>query len=480
MDLKWLKTVYDLFEKIRRERWFFWDGLLCSLILATLLYQGLYNVLQPSLLKFHHIHSILPQLHLFGLAAVLLAVTFFWYCARRIPKFGNNDRVVLFAPYGHVNVKTKIEEIRERLKIELTSHDIESIRLVSLRPHLLVDNQDKAHEMRRKTSCFLIIWGLFVKNQHKKRKEMLGFPRIFFTYKYPKVYEPQKEQLKQTIQDGIVNRKWTIRKEEEHSDSTEVVRNIDESALYIIGIISFLAEDYDNAIKIFEKLLTQPERKRVRDLARLVFFQNVERRLRETYLESAKAVYKKQIFLPDRFNLDTGLLNQGLARAQEARRRKENWPQAHLTIAIFFFLLNDVDEARKHIKMAKEYSKEIAAAWLSDAFLDLYEEKYKEAVGQYEEAFKKEAPSQLLLEIILFISNYFDKHRNEVQFRYAIGFLNYIIGNHPLALQELNEFVKESENKPQLEPLRDEAVKYISLIVNADHEDVAPIVPMPV
>ncbi|MBN1689231.1 MAG: hypothetical protein JW893_09030 [Candidatus Omnitrophica bacterium] len=138
-----------------------------------------------------------------------------------------------------------------------------------------------------------------------------------------------------------------------------------------------------------------------------------------------------------------------------------NWLQPHLNAAIMYFFLNDLKNAWHHADEAKSYGKDIGAAWISGAFLKLYEENYDAAIAEYQEALKRKIDQRLLVDVTWFISHYFDANPTRIQFQFAIGLLTHYSGNAAVSRAEFERFVAASQVKTEYDRLRDEAAKFL-------------------
>lgn len=455
------EDVEKFLQKVE-ESWYLPRGLCLSLIAGTAGFQAFFSAIRSSvevfdLFKVHP--TALPLIHLGGHALIVLLMLGFWLLSRRLPRFSRNEVVILFAPYGHDEVKERINDLKARLKSELSRLVNRRVRLVSLKPHIVIDDQETAHAIRDKTDCYLIIWGYLSRVHRKKREVVDEFPIIYFTYKHPKMTPTPTMNLYKTVAQGLAGRKWIMRRDEEYRDVPVVVSNMKETALFIIGITLSLYRDFDQSLLIFEQLkidLAGSVKKR-QDKWRLIFRSDVEKWLQDVCLETSKAIYYDRIFLPDRLNLDVKILKNCLARTQRALNMKLNWPAAHLNVACLYFLIGDIPKARHHVSEAKTYSPDSSAAWLSNAFLDLNEGKYESGLKEYEVALQKTSTPQLLSEVIVFIAHYFDSNPDKIQMRIALGILCHAFGNDLAAKREFEDFLKESEGRSDMEVLRTEA-----------------------
>ncbi|MFH1800587.1 MAG: hypothetical protein ABH891_07080 [Candidatus Omnitrophota bacterium] len=449
------------------SQWYRGRGLFVSIILANIVYHfGAANIKPLLEITFDGLKSnprLLPTGHLIGFFLLSAIIIVFWLLGRRMPIFKNNEIAVLFSPRGSEEVQKVIRDLRERLKEELVNVSLGgSIRLVTLPPNYCIETVEQANEIRSKSNCCLIIWG-YMSVASQKKKKLYTFPKIHFTYKIPIMELMPKIQTCAAVGMGIGGRRWSINEENESLDLDVMSKNLRETTLYILGLILFLYGHYENASAVFEDLKQNIETKKIQNFKwRYLFKEKILFFLREAYLNSAKVVYRTNIFRPKGFNIDRKSIEFCLDRTNRALNEKLNWAQAHLCAATFYFFLDNVSKSREHIELAKEYSKTVASAWLSSAFLDLCEEKYEHAVSEYEEAFGREAAGGIYMEVIAFISHYFDIHPGKVQFRFAIGLLNKIIGNFNASAQEFHIFLKESIAFAQMRILSEMAKKYIA------------------
>lgn len=448
------------------ESWYLRRGLYFALLASLIAFEAFFwlvNSALSTLIFFKTYEIVLPLARICGHIFCFGLVSASWFLSRRLPEFSTSEVVILFAPYGDEQVKARINDLRERLKFELAALKNQRIKLKTLKPHIVIDSQEKAHDIRNKTNCYLIIWGYVTRNTHKQRP-IDGFLQIYFTYKHPRMTYVPAINLCKNVATSIAGRKWIVRCDEEFRDVPTLVTNIKETAFFIIGVVLSLYKEHDQSLAIFERLKAELDvstRKKYSSKYRFLFRSNVELWLREVCLEASKHIYREKIFLFERFNLDPTVLRECLIRTQRALSMKSNWAQAHLNLATIYFLLGDIPKARFYVNEAKQYSDDLSAAWLSNAFLDLVEGHFDNAIKEYEIALKKISAPELLSEVIVFISHYLDSNPSLIQLRIAIGILCQAMGNDLAAKFEFETFLSECNGRDDLSGLKAEADRYL-------------------
>lgn len=442
-------------------------GLILVISACFATYQVIVMTIKPLLIESFGLSKyivLIARIHVAGFIVIACLIVGIWLFIRKYPKFGDREMVVLFAPHGNEEVDRVIIELQKRLKNVIAEQSLVTrIKVLALPPNIRIDNLEKAHQVREKTNCYLIIWG-YLSQTYKKKKKIYEFPQVYFTYKYPQLQMHPAISFQKRIAEGILGRQWTIRYDDDHIDLKIVIKNFKETALYVTGLVLFIYNSFDEAIIIFQILREEIEKKKTTKeeiLRRALFSNRVEMFLRESWLFSAQSQYNKDIAKKDGFNVDTEILKFCVTKSLKALEFKRNWLQAHLSIAVFYFLLNDIANSKKHITEAKGLDYKNSSAWISSAFINLWENKYEDALKDYEIILQKENTGDVLVGAIIFISQLFDLHRDRTEFIYALGFFNHLIGNEESAKDEFLTFMEKSKDNPELSKLRDSAQQYL-------------------
>ena len=124
-----------------KTKWFFKEGLFLWTFFIFGLYESAYSIVRPSLNEIIDVqqHHLISTLHILGFALTFFLILTLWIYSRRIPRFPDNEIVILFSPHGSEEVSKVINDLWERLKFQIGQEvSIKRIRLEKLPPNHVI------------------------------------------------------------------------------------------------------------------------------------------------------------------------------------------------------------------------------------------------------------------------------------------------------------------------------------------------------
>lgn len=229
-----------------------WPGLF---ILTTLLSIAIYFI-YTYFLKIDLLKQPIINLQILLIIIIIFSILL-WLFIRRVPNFNKNEIGIIIA----LNILDKelddeLLKLHEKLESIIELEGLKTKIVIKFSPRRLTPKtQEQAYALRKKCDANLIIWGLVEKGNHQSIKTT-SFKPICFSYEL-KLPPQLAFNINQSINSLLKQRKWVITDNNSILDRDYLVQNIEEIALYIIGLNLYFSEYLDRSIDILGRVLNK-------------------------------------------------------------------------------------------------------------------------------------------------------------------------------------------------------------------------------
>lgn len=436
--IEYLETL----QKIKKA-WHSLTGLILAIILVLTVYYQLLEKIAISIFNY-----IYPSEHwsLFPLL-LIISVVGLWFISRKLPRFSNSEIGILFCPLANEKMFELMTRLKNNLHRDTKSFNI-NVRIRDLPSNYIINDLQKANELLARSNACLIIWGNL---EYGEKSKLLGFPKISFTYKQPRISKQLIPQLALELSIGLFGKQWCINENDDYWGPENISNNIIEASLNILGKTSLYFEDFDKAIQILHLLLSQHLIKRQNSKEPFIkdFIFSVEKALAYAYLRKANRIYEKDIFVNiQNKNLPENQLVECQKLIKEAMKLDPMNGDHFLLSGIINFLKENITGALDDVAKAVYYKdRNDGVPHLSGAFLYFYKEDLSRGLSRYKKAFNKEIHPRSIIEVLIFIEKIIKRDPDKIQFHLALGIINKERCDIAVAKDELEQFVNKATDK---------------------------------
>lgn len=138
---------------------------------------------------------------------------------------------------------------------------------------------------------------------------------------------------------------------------------------------------------------------------------------------------------------------------------------AHLLLAICFFLEKKPDLASQEVKKAKKIAPRDVAVRYSEAFLYFYGRNFTKGETAYKKAVRESVAPQTLFPVESFIADLIERELDKTYFYYPLGLINYRVKeDYILATDYFQKFIQSCEDDLALAKLVEKAKMFLKEI----------------
>jgi hypothetical protein len=331
-----------------------------------------------------------------------------------------------------------LDELKKEFYFQIDSLNLKrEVRVIDLPSDKRFQTTVEAEKYSKSKHINLLVWGHMKKGQLEGQE--VAESRLKFTYIYPTLSKKNIEELlRSDVKLAVVDRNWRIAVRNSIVDIDTVSRNVMEISLFIVGLCLLLWRDTERCVDVFEELHSCLQQgPPLSDKRRVTFLKRFD-----------------QIFI-EALDLRTMYLFQG-GKMQECKKCLERMleinyaiPGAHINLAKLCYLEGNMGDARYHTNQADRLVPNNQLSLLNKAFFAILDKKFEKANDLYN---KLIAPvdwsmSCNTLEVALFLEEEWKKHKDNVGFLFAAGFVNYHFADKRRGKLQLKNFIKRIDKQ---------------------------------
>ena len=400
-----------------------------------------------------------------GLAKSLIAVLFlaiveiYWFWSTRLP----------ITPDGKIGlvIAIRCESAKERLRLKSDFAHALREEISKNNPSLFhvfeaseyqsnqVLDHVQAVEYLRQTRSHLLIWGQCRRRLHN------GEPTYVLDLSESVRHAPVPKEVSFLLGQDMrmaFPQKVLIPEKHEALGFSVTGDIVTIAAQFTLGIASLISGDPITAFDLHESVWREAKQLAEKGDDQADSYQMLQYRCANLLvLSGLNALRMYYLQKPDGF---LGPMKRYLDRVQEIDPGNYS---AHLLKGTYLFLKDDIDGAKKEIKLAKNDRN---AQWqYSLAFLEAYEGNLEQAHKIYKRAFKGSVPDVTPLEVEMFMCDVLDKQPEKIQLSYCLGLVNYFV-KHDLtsAMRDFQTFIEKATEGNTFSPSVIFAKQYLAEI----------------
>lgn len=452
---EWLSEKEFSFHRI--------ETLIFLLISAGLL---LMNVVIP----FINGYTTNPIIHLSAFLLVYIILVSYWYFNRSVFPINKNNREHLIIAIITENAKQKTRisadfsnQIKKQI-IELgldTNYDItilhnhqsrvlqNKINLYSQSIRANFKNSVDVltfNKLTKRLNAKFIIYGDLIKRNPENSTYCLSVEALI-------LHRPTDLQSGKSLYDEfqkLWNKEITFLEKEELTGFKANAEQVFFTASYMLGLATFVDNNYLQGIKIWEGLEVHISKKP---------------ELKE-YLENIKRLKSAAYFIYSRFLYFNGQIEESVTYRTKYLALFPNEYDKYLTEAINQIKIrNDAELALDFVKKAEKVAPTNEGTWrYSEFYLLIKLSRCNEALESFENIIKNNFPNEIdtINQVISYNTTCLKEDPLHIQTYFIIGTLIYKKLNKPLpAYEKLEQFVQNSKGHSNYEPLINKANEYL-------------------
>jgi tetratricopeptide (TPR) repeat protein len=460
-----------------RKHWFFPDGLVALLVLVSFLYFWFAKAIGGHILEvvkacgFHTGVGLQNSVFLIGFIAVLLMAFFLWRWYRSVPKFGNDELGIIFAPDFDEEIEKEVNRLFIHLTQEIKSHEIGNrFSIKRLPPNLIISSAADATRLLRTAGGAVAIWGPMEQQSGEKGRTM-GFSKfsITFIHRSTQFFMSRFE----TMAMSLVGRQFRIRDSAQISDRNIVARDISLVVRNALGIKLLFDQKFQEAANILGPLhinlqLTSSQKQ---SMLLKPFCLQVQYDFAYSLTMAASKEYKEFLFNGKLYDIPFPIIEGWLRNCNQAMALDSQNSMHNVSKGIYLFLKGDVDGAIRAEKKAEQLApKAVSAPNFSLAFLYNFKGNLKLSRNQYRIGLAKKTSyeKEMISQCLAFTRQSISRFPKKKQLRLALAVLELRRGNKEQGIKALEEFMADTPHEPELQDFVNEAE---NLLERAKSED---------
>lgn len=368
----------------------------------------------------------------------LVALELIWlviwlFKSYRLPIFSKRINLA-FSLKSEGDTSAIVQEVEKEMRREMQLLSVtESLKIIELPTDVKFEAYREAEKYITKKDIDLLIWG-DTKSGSSEGKSIIEL-KLKFTYNYKiPISEGLKNLLSREVHISMMNRKWAIVREQSFKELDIIAMNILQVSLYILTICLTLRNNFDMAIEICEKL--QANVRTLDNMAKKIFGVFIERTLQlleELYRIKAEAYRWRNNSNIEKLYLDKMLdINYN------------SYP-AHISIARWYYKNGQEQKAREHNNTAEKLQPKNPLSKLNYAFFSLVDRKFEKAAELYTEIKKENYDSRIVLGVVEWFDEEYEKNKHNLGLLFAGGFFNFYLLDPKRGEKQLKKFMKLAE-----------------------------------
>lgn len=412
-------------------------------------------------------------IHLSVFLLVYLIIVGYWYYNRSVfPKNKNRrEHIIIAIITENAKQKTRIttdfaNQIKKQI-IELgldTNYDITILhnhqsRVLQNRINLysqslranLQDSVDvlNFNKLTKRLNAKFIIYGDLIKRNPENSTYCLSVEAMI-------LHRPTDLQSGKSLHyefQKLWNKEITFLEKEELTGFKANAEQVFFTASYMLGLATFVDNNYLQGIKIWEGLEVY--------LGKKTEFKD--------YLENVKRLKSAAYFIYSRFLYFNGQIEESMAYRTRYLALFPNEYDKYLTEAISQIKIrNDAELALDFVKKAEKVAPKNEGTWrYSEFYLLIRLSRYNEALKTLENIIKCNFPNEIdaINQVISYNTTCLKEDPLHIQSYFIIGTLIYKKLNQPIpAYEKLELFIQQAKGNPNFELLIDKAKEYLAEI----------------
>jgi tetratricopeptide (TPR) repeat protein len=440
-------------------------------LVFLLLTSGL--VLMQVVIPFINTYSTSPLVHLAAFLLVYCTIVGYWYYNRSVfPKNKSTKQHIVIAIISeNAKQKTRItndfsNQIK-RLLIECgldTHFDITVLhnhqsRIIQNRVNLfsqslranIPNSEDviKFNKLTKRLNAKFIIYGDLIKRNPENSTYCLSIEAMI-------LHRPTDVQSGKSIHEEfqkLWNKEITFLEKEELTGFKANAEQIFFTASYMIGLVTFVDNNYTQGIKVWEGLEQYVKSKA--DLAE--------------YLDKVQKLKSASYFLQSRFLYFSGKIEESLICRNKYLELTPNIYDKYLTEAVNQIKLrNDPELSLDFVRKAEKVAPKNEGTWrYSEFYLLIRLSKCVEALKSLDNILEYNFPNELdsINQVISYNTTCLNEDPSHLQSHFIIGVLTYKKLNLPLpAYEKLELFINSAGNQLNWQPLIQRTQQYLDEI----------------
>jgi tetratricopeptide (TPR) repeat protein len=248
------------------------------------------------------------------------------------------------------------------------------------------------------------------------------------------------------------NKEITFLEKEELTGFKANAEQVFFTSSYMLGLATFVDNNYSQGIKIWEGLEKHIEKKH---------------ELRK-HLENVLRLKSAAYFIYSRFLYFNGQIEESMKYRNAYLAQFPNDYEKFLMEAINQIRRNDAELALDFVRKAEKVAPKSEGTWrYSELYLLIRLFKCKEAIGSLENIVKYDFPNEIdtINQVISYNMTCLEEDPNHIQSYFIIGALIYKKLNNPIySYEKLELFVKKAEQHSYFDPLTKKAKEYLAEI----------------
>jgi tetratricopeptide (TPR) repeat protein len=430
-------------------------------------------LLMKVVIPFINGYSTNPIIHLGVSVLVNLAIVGYWYYNRSVfPKNKNKrEHIIIAIITENAKQKTRIttdfaSQIKKQI-IELgldTNYDITvlhnhqsrvlqnriNLYTQSLRANLQnSDDVFKFNKLTKRLNAKFIIYGDLIKRNPENSTYCLSMEAMI-------LHRPTDLQSGKSLHEEfqkLWNKEITFLEKEELTGFKANAEQIFFTASYMLGLATFVDNNYVKGIKIWEGLEVHLAKKE--EL--------------KTYLDNVKRLKSAAYYIYSRFLYFNGKIEESMAFRNKYLALFPNKYDIYLTEAINQIKVrNDAELALDFVKKAEKVAPKNEGTWrYSEFYLLIRLSRCAEALKSLEHIIKNTFPNEIdtINQVISYNTTCLKEDPLHIQTHFIIGTLIYKKLNQPIpAYEKLELFIKESTEHSHFDLIVDKAKEYVAEI----------------
>lgn len=437
-----------------RSNWYNKFGLIATSILGLVLLRLIFDSYLQTV--FPPLFFWVPYLFLFGV------ILLFWTCSRVCYPKNKKDKIgILIGIYTENQrdeIQIKNDFIRE-MKTLITSRSLGrlfNIIVLNNYQSQKVDTPEQALEISNKTKTHFVISGDF------KKRQLAGQSMCVLNLRSLVRHAPITDLAVRTQFRGEFGRIFPSGfrfPERDELPGFELTTNIThEAVIYLLGRAALLSGDVFLSLQLHNSLYERIRKEiltyKIQQLK--IIKGNLPKLLGHEYTLAAYLHYvSKQ-------HRDMGKVKE---YSQIAIKYDPRICNAHLLLAIYFFLEKKLYESSQEIKKAKRIAPRDGAVLYSQAFLYFYDRNFPRGEIAYKKAVNTSVAPETLFQVESFITDVLDREPDKAYLYYPLGLINYKAkGDYTLATDYFQKFTQSCRDDPALTKLVEKTEMFLKEI----------------
>lgn len=371
-------------------------------------------------------------------AIVLLMDGFYfllWYYLSGRMFFNPKKIKVFFAVDPGEDSRRYYDQIFKSIQLQIDQLELsDKLDIKRLPEDFSFSKRSAAEQFIKRKMVDLLIWG-YVLGEKTGQESLTAEFNLQFTYLYQVASSNVSNVLIKNIDLSLRDKYWTIAGKTERSlqDIKVIASNITEVSLFIIGMSLYTRGKLEKSIDIFEKILYIIKDKNEQNFPNVKMF-------REQISQHLLEAYK---FMGDMLREDAPSKSKGYY--EKALKIEPDNSAVHLCMAKLSYVVDgDLNAAIDHTnRVVDPFFKPLAS--YNYAFFAIKKHDEKEVLRHYKST--RNTPDANILLVLDFLEKEFAKDRENIMFRFALGYINIYHADSKIGLEELESFVNLAERK---------------------------------